>query len=178
MTLEEMYNETAMYIGEVLQKEGNLYIGESITLTNIFKSAINYVYKKICREKYNLETTENITSGQALTKKLYKVKSVNIEGEAIPYILGNNTIEFDYDSADVNYFYIPSNLTNLTDIPELPEELVDHKILCYYAAFQYFNIEDDERAVKWLSMWEDGFKSIDGNRVYQTQVELVYDGGW
>lgn len=176
MTLEEMYNESAMFIGETLQKESGVYIGESITITKIFKSAINYAYKKICKEKYTLEHTENITSGQTLSKKLYKIKSVTIDSQPINYKIGANTVTFDYDSADVEYIYLPNDLSELTDEPVL--DTVDHSILCYYASFAYFNVEDDERAVKWLNMWEDGFNSIDGNRTYQTAVKSVYDGGW
>jgi hypothetical protein len=179
VTLDDMYKETAMYVGETLQSQDGSYIGESIILINIFKSAINFAYKKIAREKYNLEFEDSVSSGDVLTKKFYKVKKVSVDNSPIDYQIENNAIEFDYDGyVDVLYYYIPNDLTNLTDVPELPDEAVDHKILCYYAAFQYFNIEDDDRAVKWLNMWEDGFNTINNNRVFQTQVKTVYDGGW
>lgn len=174
-----MYNETAMYIGEVLQKQDNEYIGESITLTNIFKSAINFAYKKIVREKYPLEYEDTVSSGDPLTKKFYKLKKVSVDNLPIDFTIENNAIEFDYDGpVDVLYNYIPNELSSLTDVPELPDEAVDHRLLCYYAAFQYFNIEDDDRAVKWLNMWEDGFSSIRADKVRQTVVKRIYDGGW
>lgn len=176
MTLDDMYIETAMYVDETITKTDGEYAGNSLIIVNKFKSALNYAYKKICREKFPLEFTETVFSGDNLTKTLVKVKYVKAEDIEIPYSIEAGSINFDYDGqVEILYEYMPDNLANLTDVPELPEEKVDHKILCYWAAFNYFNIDDDDRANKWLSMWNDGFDSI--NRGYK-KFKRVKAAGW
>lgn len=127
MTLDEMYIETAMYVDEDIYKTNGEYTGESLKIINKFKSAINYAYKKVCRERLNLALE-------------------------------------------------PDDLIELSDSPTLLENSLDHRILCLFAAFQYLNIEDDERAVKWLNLWNDGFNSIRPKALI-TQIENVYDIG-
>jgi hypothetical protein len=176
MTLDEMYIETASYVDEAINKLNGEYVSDSLVKVNKFKSAINYAYKKICREKFPLQFKETINLGNNLTKKLNKVISIKAEGEEIPYTIEVGQIIFDYAGpVEVLYEYIPNDLENLTDVPELPEEKVDHKVLCYYAAFKFAMIdEDDDKANRWLSIWQDAYDSIRHN--YKKQKRVV--GVW
>lgn len=180
MTLDEMYAETAMYTDETINKVNGNYDGNSMPIINKFRSAINYAYKKICREKYHPEIEDRINPGDILTMKFYRILSVKTEdGFDIDYSIEDNELRYDYDGAVlVRYQYIPNDLVNLTDEPIVPEEYVDYKIMCYYAAFQYLNIEDDDRAARWLSLWNDGFDSIKEIKVVQYKIKPVYDMGW
>lgn len=178
MTLDEMYIETASYIDETLSKTNGVYTGESLVIVNKLKSAINYAYKKICREKYKLEYFETLSKDSPFTKNFYRLISIVATGtdEPIDYEIKGDNIYYDYDcQVDVRYYYVPDELINLTDVPLLPETAVDHKLLCFYAAFHYFNIEEDGKAKAWLNIWNDGFNSIK-QAAQRTKIKNKY--GW
>lgn len=182
MTLDEMYIETAMYTDENIVKTSGDYSGDNLKIINKFKSALNYAYKKICKEKFKLLATENITvinnaiNIADLNKAFFKLKDIkDSNGYELNYNLNGDIISLDNGNVVVNYYYMPDDLVNLTDVPLLPEAGVDHKILCYFAAFQYLNIEDDDRASKWINLWNDGFNSIkQPNKI--RRVKSVYGG--
>lgn len=177
MTLDDMLQECAMYVSEELTKTNDVYAGEMLDKVKKFMSGINYAYKKICREKFHLTFEDIVNPGDVLTKPFYKVLSVkNLDGSPVPFEMVENDIRYDAGTVKIKYEYIPSELVNLTDVPEIPEEKVDHRILCYFGAFQFLNINDDERAEKWLSMWEDAFSNISSANTKLNYVVDVYGG--
>lgn len=178
MTLDEILIETATYIDEDLIKSNDVYVGEGLKLVNKLKSAINYAYKKICREKYKLDYFETLSKDSPLTKKFYQLIKLVITGTDLPidYEVKGDNIYYNYDGqVDITYYYIPDELVNLQDVPKLPESAVDHKILCFYAAFHYLSMEQDERAAVWLNLWNDGFENINQARA-PIVIENVF--GW
>lgn len=170
MNLEEMYKRTAKYVDENIGEPP--YTGE---LIDRFKSSINYAYQKICKEKLFPETSEDVTLDNNLQfdvsalsnafNGIIDVKDSN--GCEVTYenVRGNTKIRCPHrsqgDVVTVVYRYVPAQLEELTDEPAFSEAEVDHLLLCYYAAYDYFVIEEErERAEDWLGRWAEGYSAI------------------
>ena len=160
-TLDDMLIETAKYCDVEISKTDGAYSGDSLVITDKLKSAINYAYKKICLEKIHREYKEEFTSMAALTKTFFKAISLkDADGHEIPFSIEAG--EFVYDSDEtltLHYIYIPPELAALTDVPDLPAN-ADLRIPCYYAAYFYLSDDSDERAAKYVDLWNDGFESL------------------
>jgi hypothetical protein len=178
MTLDEMIQEAAGYIDakeEVLKVNGQ-YTGESLINANKFITAINYAYKKICREKYRLHRIENKVLDEnrgipisSLSKTYYDlVEVIYNQYPVYSYLNGNAEIVCPDlnpgDAVSIEYDYIPDDLKEFTDVPTIPESHVDHKILCFYAAFHYGSVEDEDTTTTWLDLFNDGFNNIKSNK--------------
>jgi hypothetical protein len=173
MTLNEMILETCSLISEELTLENGVYLETEITYPII--SSLNYSYRQICKDKLLLDTKDTLVSGDFLTLpciKVYKVQ--DSAGNQIPFTIENNKIIFDYDQqVDVYYYYYPEKLVNLTDVPLVPEEQVDHRVFCLYAASDYLTIQGDEIAKNFLDMYKASYDEIKLNRIKQTVVKRV-----
>lgn len=184
MTLDKMLQETAVYTGESIGDAP--YSGSALAITNIFKSAINYAYKRIAREKWmpfyseDVELDANLQFAVAsLTKKFNGIKKIeDSDGDEIIWEMATDgTIECPYEEAEddvtVTYFYIPDDLSSANDEPVIPNAQADHKLLCYYAAFQYLVTEEepDEQVNRWLGLWNEGYFEITQNtgEMHQTK---------
>lgn len=189
MTLDEMIQECASYTDNSEDIGVAPYSGDALTMANKYVSAINYAYKKIAKERFRLDYSEGIVldanlefSLSSLTKTFYKMVSVeNSDEKEISWGLrpGNKVRcpnETAADTVTVFYYYIPADLviTTLTGTMLFPGEAVDPKIPCYYAAYLYFKIDDDERSEIWLPLWNDGYDSIRQNRGETEVTEDVY----
>lgn len=198
LTLDEMYQEIAIYTDttdEVIKSNG-IYTGDALAIVNRFKSAINYAKGKVVREQFTPTYSETVTLDanksfdiSLLTKtflRLIKLEDVN-ENE-----LNDNKILSTYqiklpnqnvgDIITVYYGYMPSDLSALTDTLDLPQGVVDAKVLCYYAAYQYHLIEggnkDFDKANYYLTLFNDGITNITANfGKVNSVVRVVYDGG-
>lgn len=192
MTLDEMYIETAEYVSEEISKSGGAYTGDSLTIVTKFKNAINYVYKLIAKQYFPLEYSEAITLDANkqfdvtdLTKTLYRIRKIEdssgfgmmwkmVPNEKVEVIRGSSGL-----SVTVYYSYVPVALSALSDTPVFPEGAVDHKVLCYYAAFQYFVIEGDtlsqDKSQYWLSLFNDAVSRINPDR---GEPDLVRNDMW
>jgi len=195
LTLDEMFIETATYVDETIEKTDGVYTGESLAIVNKFKSAINRAYIKIAKFRFKLDHSEDVVldankqfSLSSLSKTFYEIIKIENEDEAPvrrAFVPGNKVECPDYNEGDtltVYYYYIPAKLQNLDDTPEFPAGAVDHKVLCYYAAFEYLHMEGmydrtkAEQADKWLAFWNDGYNEIKQNRGEIEQVQDVL--GW
>lgn len=168
-----MLLETVQLVSEEITKIGNVY--EETEITQPIISAINFSYRQICKDKLLLDTKDTVISGDFLTLpciKVYKVQDLN--GNQIPYTIENNRVIFNYDDqVDVYYYYYPSKLVNLTDVPLVPEELVDHRIFCLYSAGNYLLIQGDELSQNFFDLYKSRFDDIKLNRIKQTVVKRV-----
>lgn len=195
LTLEQMLRECATYTDtqEELIPAGGPYTGKALTLANKFITALNYAKGKIVRERYMPMHYEKVTlpadkilDFSALSKsflKLIKIEDAN-ENEIVDYkevatlkIKLSNYNEGD--SFSITYGYMPIDQVNLADVLDLPAGIVDGKIPCFYAAYQYFLIEGKKefaRANYYLSLWNDGLETISRNiGVINNRVRRVGD---
>lgn len=168
-----MILESCSLVSEEITKNGNVY--EETEITQPLVSSINFSYRQICKDKLLLDTKDTVVSGDFLTLpciKVYKVQDST--GNQIPFTIENNRIIFDYDDqVDVYYYFYPEKLVNLTDVPLVPEELVDHRIFCLYAASDYLLIQGDELSGNFRDLYQTRFNDIKLNRIKQTTVKRV-----
>lgn len=173
MTLNEMILEVCSMVSEELTLENGVYLETEITFPII--SSLNFSYRQICKDKLLLDTKDTVVSGDFLTLpciKVYKVQDST--GNQIPFTIENNRIIFDYDGqVDVYYYYYPNKLVNLTDVPLVPEELVDHRIFCLYAAGDFLTIQGDEIAQNFFDLYKSRIDDVKLNRIKQTTVKRV-----
>lgn len=173
MTLDEMILETCQLLGEEVSKENGVYVEDDVVAP--ICSALNFSYRQICKDKLLLDTKDTVVSGDFLTLpciKVYKVQDST--GNQIPFNIENNKVIFDYDGqVDVYYYYYPNKLVNLTDVPLVPEELVDHRIFCLYAAGNSLLINGDELSQNFFDLYKSRFDDIKLNRIKQTTVKRV-----
>lgn len=173
MTLEEMLLESCNLVSEEITKNGNVY--EETDITQVLISSINFSYRQICKDKLLLDTKDTVVSGDFLTLpciKVYKVQDST--GNPIPFTIENNKIIFDYDQqVDVYYYYYPEKLVNLTDVPLVPEELVDHRIFCLYAASDFLLIQGDELSSNFRELYQTRVDDVKLNKIKQTVVKRV-----
>lgn len=170
MTLQEMMSEV---INNTMAKVVSPYSGyDSKHNAEKILSALNYVYRKIAQEKYNLVHTENIVLNSnlqfdtnLLIKTFYKIKEITFNGNSIEWEneelikCPNNQIG---DIITVKYCYIPINMI-FDNLEEVPMVKCDHRILCYYASFQYL-MGNGQDTKNWLDLFNDGFNNIRQNR--------------
>ena len=168
MTLEDMYKQTADYTDE------NIGVSPyDSDIVDKFKAAINYAYQKICKEKWFPETSENVELDSGLQfdtsafSKIYNgiigVKDNNGYEITWEKVRGGTKVKCSYDgtTATVVYRYIPDKMDELTDEPVFSDAEVGHLLMCYYAAYDYFIIEEEpERAEQWYARWAEGFAAI------------------
>lgn len=154
----------------------------NVQTKEILKDGINAAYLKIAREKLAFEYTETITpinqeiDFKSLANTFLKLKSINVNGAPLLCDIEMDKIKVFADGeVKITYYYLPKELENDLDISGLPPN-IEHRSLCYYAAFHYLNIDGDETASKWLSLWEDLFKNMNTIKFEQTQVVNVYGG--
>lgn len=168
-----MLLESCSLVSEEITKNGNIY--EETEITQPIISAINFSYRQICKDKLLLDTKDTVVSGDFLTLpciKVYKVQDST--GNQIPFTIENNKVIFNYDGqVDVYYYYYPPKLVNLTDVPLVPEELVDHRIFCLYSAGNYLLIQGDELSQNFFDLYKSRFDDIKLNRIKQTVVKRV-----
>jgi hypothetical protein len=68
------------------------------------------------------------------------------------------------DTIYLRYTYIPADLKALTDVLDIPERVLNPKILVYFAAFDYLinsnSPRDINKANRYLQLWNDGYSNI------------------
>lgn len=196
MTLDEMYLETAVYVDESIHKnDEGAYTGESLLIVDKFKSAINYAYHKICKERFSLEYSEEVVLDEnkefaiaGLTETFYELIKITgnsrhrISWEFVPPEMVRCPGRDSGETVRVYYYYLPPELRGLEDEPVFPLGAVDHRVLCYWAAFTFLHMEGQwdtsasAQAERWLSFWNDGFGSIKQNRGEPDEIKNVL--GW
>jgi len=183
-----MYHEIATYVDEDFPAAGP-YTGDDLILANKFKSAVNTAYLKIAKEVYRMEYKEDVVLDSnsqfaisSLTKTFYQAKKIEntneypVDWEFVPEEKIECINESSGNTVTVFYYYLPAELTD-TDTPVFPAGVLDHKVLCYFAAFAYWNMEVDDsapaKAAKWLALWNDGYLNIKPARGAKMRIRRV-----
>jgi len=190
MTLDNLLQECAKdtYNSKVMVRSG-VYSGKGLEYVNRFISGINRGISKICREKFAPSFTETITTDEYgefnitdLTKTLLRIRDVRIDRDrylfeldaaGTVYVEGlvsvPTTITYDYLPAPMVYADLD------VEIP-LPQHTVDHRLVGFYADYEFLSQEgtdyDSARAEAWLGLFNDGFANILGPMA-QRRVRMV-----
>lgn len=194
-TLDQMIQFTARQTkrDEDVVKSGDVYAEDALVIVNKFIDGFNYAKNKIIRERYRPTKTETVTIGPSnsidlntLSKIVLKVKDIyhsDTSAKVTDWDQGDDfTLRFPMGtsgtSVDIEYAYMipdfPNNpsKTDLEMVLDLPEAIVDYRVLCYYSAYEYHAIKGSDRdldkASLFLPKWNDGFlhipKSVKGVR--------------
>jgi hypothetical protein len=170
LTLQQMIDKVAMYTRREIG--ASPYTGENLDIVNKIKDGINYAYEKICKEKYRLSYTQDITldsnleyDTSNLTKTLLEIKKINYDNLNYRFeFMDDDVIRIPDGTSgttyEITYTYVPTVLSDLTDKPEFKEGQIDDTIICYYAAYHYLNIEIDSSSITWLNLFNEGFEKI------------------
>jgi hypothetical protein len=195
MTLDEMINQCVIYTQtqKTVIKTGLVYTGKALDTVNRFITAINYAKGKIAREKFAPVYTEQITLDNnlrfpisSLSKTFIKVEELYYKSRTQAYWEVDDWYIYCPDNSagdilNIQYSYIPSDLVNLTDVLDFPAGVIDPKILCYYAVYEYWLVEgsteDLNKSDSYLSMWNDGYSMIRKTIGKPKQVKSTYNMG-
>jgi hypothetical protein len=190
MTLDNLLQECAKdtYNTKVMVRSGT-YSGKGLEYVNRFISGINRGISKICREKYAPLAVENITTDEdcefSITDLLQtplRIREVRVD---------HDKYQFEIDPAGavyveslpntlvtVLYDYLPAPMTYAdldVEIP-LPQYAVDHRIIGFYADYDFLSQEgtsyDTARAEAWINLFNDGFSNIN-SPMTQRRVKMV-----
>lgn len=193
-TLDQMIEFTARQTKreEDVVKTGDVYIEDALVIVNKFIDGFNYAKNKIIRERYRPIKTETVTIGQdntvdlkTLSKTLLKIKEVyhaNTSAKVMDWEQGDDfALGFPTwmsgSSVDIKYAYMIPDFPNdptkedLEMVLDFPEAIVDYRIPCFYACYEYHLIKGSDRDLDktgfFLSKWNDGFfhipKSVKGS---------------
>jgi len=187
MTLKELYYEIAKRVDEdiTINFDGTMD-DDTKELIDKFLSSINYFYRKVAKDKRlflwkeSVELNNGILDISLLEKEFCELLRIESEaGDKIKYLEINNSnikCETDAKNVIVYYYYLPTRLQNLSDSPQFPND-VDDNILCFYAAYDYLNIEgENEDRIKAQSQLIllndalDGIKKRNGPSKYVKEV--------
>ena len=172
MTLKQLIQECLYRIDEDIEDFKNLTDKEEI-IVNKLKTSINYMYKKLAREKKIFLTSQkvkldnNIFNTEYLINTFVQIKRiVGSNNEALQYKdIGDGEIEVKARDTEVivYYYYQPEALTSLSDETVFPPR-IDEMILVYYASMDYLNMEgENEEMVKaqlQLNLFNDAYENI------------------
>lgn len=171
---------------------GGPYAGDALPIVNRFINAINYVKNKIARERFIPDYVEQITLPSTLvldlttlSKNLIKINKItDINDVEITTYNDYATMKIKLplnssgDILNIYYTYMPPDLVLLTDKLDFPDTIVDWKVLCFYAAYQYWLIEggweNKHTASYYLNMYSDGFSNIQKNTLPFKRVRIKY----
>lgn len=182
VTLDEMIQYTARQTKrtEDVVKTGTVYMDDALDIVNLYIDGFNYAKNKICRERWKPRLTERFVVGQpmALTKDLHKIKEIRVvdtdtlmeDWTVGPGLSINIPDMYMGMTVDIEYFYVipdfPNNPT-ATDLQinfPFPEGIVDYRILCFYACYEYLLVRGSDRDLDksnfFLNKFNDGFYHI------------------
>lgn len=183
LTLQEMITKVAMYT----RREIGLapYTGDNLDIATKITDGINYAYEKICKERYRLYFTEEITldsnlqyDTSNLTKTLFEIDSIKIDTCSYEFeFIDDTTLYMPYGTVGntytIKYSFIPNKLSEMTDKPLFKDGQIDSSILCFYASYHYLNIEIDSSSVTWLNLFNDAFENIRESKGKSKKVKSI-----
>jgi len=180
------------------------YIGKNLQEVRKIITSLNRAKNKIAKEKFQPTFSEQITLGANakfdvtnLSKVFVNINSLTEKVKDKDGNLITDSTGFDVsyewmgtalficprkksgDVINIEYTYLPRDMVFQTDVLEFPE-LIDPRILCYFAAYQYDLIsspDDPTLAGNWLNLWNDGFNSIFFRAEYRP-IKDSYNWGW
>ena len=179
MTLKQLIQECLYRIDEEIGDFKNLTDKEQV-IVNKLKTGINYMYKKLAREKKIFLTSQeikldnNIFNTEYLINTFVQIKRiVGSNGEQLQYKdIGDGEVEVKTRDTEVTvyYYYQPEALTGMSDETEFPPR-IDDMILVYYASSDYLNMEgENEEMVKaqlQLNLFNDAYENIKTGASYE-----------
>jgi hypothetical protein len=187
MTLDEMYQEIASYVDEIITKIDGAYEGTSLSIVNRFKSSINTIKDKIARERYapiaveSVELTDETLDIGDLNNRFLRVKDIgNDRGSHVKwYWKDHETIHIPRQTnVTIRYYYIPDDIEELEDEWVYDQNIVTPKIACFYAAWFYLSQETDAdsmvRANLYLNLFNDAYDAIPITRGETHKIRDVY----
>ena len=198
-TLDEMILYTARQTKrtEDVFKTAGVYTEDALVIVDKFIDGFNYAKNKIFRERFQPMYVETVTIDSddeidlsTLTKPLFKVKEIYMNGcKTFDWKdTGGFRIKFPTGSAGtdvaITYVYMIPDFKNnptQTDLEvqlDFPEAIVDYRILCFYATYEYHLIKGSDRDLDktgfFLAKWNDGFlhipKSVKGVKMVQDRA--------
>ena len=172
MTLEQLITESADYVKADLTETDDDTTATKSRLTSALNEA-----KTLTAKKLNIKTSEDIALDEDscfeitdLTKTFWKLVTVTYSDCDVQTQIGTE-VWCDapaLGTVTVEYAYIPADMTLVTDTLDLPES-VSWRLLCYYAAAQYYRIRGTAaslaKANVWMSQWEDGLRNLGGKNL-------------
>ena len=131
---------------------------------NLLIRCTSLVLGEIASDIIPLKTSESLSSSSgkillsSLTSKLYKVISVKKNKRKVSFRIYPTYIEVDGDDGtfEVEYFFLPSEKTALTDTIDEIGNFVDARTIAYGVASEYAYISGLFEEAK---MWEEKFKN-------------------
>jgi len=204
--LDLLITETLLLVDnqKVVKGINGDYQGKSLTEVRKIITSLNRAKNKIAKEKFQPSFTERITlgsNGKFSVINLNKLfMNINSLTEQVKDVAGNQItdstgidVRYEWmgsslficphkksgDILNLEYAFLPRDMSFLTDVLDFPE-VIDPRILCYFAAYQYDLIsspDDPTLASNWLNLWNDGFNSIFHRAEYRP-IKDSYNWGW
>lgn len=190
MTLDQLLQECAKdtYNTKVMVRSG-VYSGKGLEYVNRFISGINRGISKICREKYAPTTSEILTTDENCEFSITDLLKTPLRIREVRE--GRDRYQFEMDAAGavyveglantavtILYDYLPAPMTYAdldVEIP-LPQHTVDHRIIGFYADYDFLSQEgtvyDTARAEAWINLFNDGYANI-LSPMAQRRVKMV-----
>ena len=174
----ERYNED-------VYKTSGVYMEDALIIVDKYIDGFNYAKNKICRERYRPMRKETVYINEDNTIDLYGferdvisvVRVLKGDAEISDWEQGPDfTLVFPTgagEEVEIEYYYIipdfPNNPTAeaLATPLDFPEAVVDYRILCYYACYEYHLIKGSDRDLDktgfFINKFNDGFLHIPRN---------------
>jgi len=190
VTLQTLVDESADYVKVELELDGEVYDEDSQAIVDRLSSAINEA-KNLVAKKIRLTTSEDIALDEdscfdvdELTNTFWKLVTVKYSDAYVYFQEQDGVIWCDapeLGTVTVEYEYIPADMSALTS--EYPfSDSVSWRLLCYYAAAQYFLVKGTSSSFDkyrlWNSKWEDGLNGLRaGSKMAHRRVKATYSPG-
>lgn len=184
VTLEDMITETADYVKFDLTDDEDDAVGNRIT------SAINEA-KNIVAKRIRLTTSEDIALDEDsvfdtadLSKTFWKLVTAKYSDVYVYTQEQDGQIWCDapeLSTVTIEYEYVPEDMTETTDVYPFADS-VSWRLLCYYAAAQYFLIKGTSSSFNkytlWNNKWENGLIALEGgSKQARRRVKATYNYG-
>jgi hypothetical protein len=195
-TLDDYIKEVITYTdtNEEIVKTSGTYAGESLIKANMIISALNYAKNLIVKEKISPDITQLIAIGETslidlttLDRNFLSVVSVrNIDGRDIHYEFASLFQLYipnmkPKDQVYLRYNYMPPDfdISDLSAILDVPERILDPRLLCYFAAYFYLiqspAAVDINNGNRYLVLWNDGYERLRQPEQGQKRVTTMWN---
>ena len=184
VTLKTLIDETSDYVKVDLDDD------DGTTTQARIISALNEA-KNIVAKRIRLTASENITLDEDscfdvadLTSTFWKLVTAKYSDAYVYTQEQNGVIWCDapaYGTVTVEYQYIPDDMALVTDAYPFNDS-VSWRLLCYYAAAQYFLVKGTSSSFDkyrlWNNKWEDGVEALRaGSKMAHRKVKATYSPG-
>lgn len=184
ITLQTLITETADYIKADTDDD------DFSTVQARIVSALNEA-KNIISQHIRLTTSQSVTLDSnscfdvsTLTKSFWGLVSVKYNDTTVYTEEQNGLIWCNSPASEavtVEYEYIPEDMTETTDVYPFPVS-VSWRILCCYAASQYYTIKGTQTSLNkagyWNGKWTNGLNALKGgSKMTRRKIKATYNYG-